>query len=129
MKKLLAILLLLSSFSVLSASFSVDCVQDEGGDRYDLILDSNNMAIVHTNDSDESELVYYDYADVYSNTEYTKTISGGRYIVQLESRNNGYFIGSLFKLEGRKKIQLGSKLDCYDGSSLNIDAWLSEYLN
>jgi hypothetical protein len=129
MKKILSLFLILSSFSVLSASFSVDCVQDEGDDRYNLIFDHNNMAIIHTNDSNETELAYYDYAEVYSNTEYTKTISGGRFIVKLESRDNGYFIGSLFKLEGRNKVQLGSRLDCWDAPSFDIDTWLSEYLD
>ncbi len=117
MKKLLVALTLLSSLSVYA--LSIECYQGDGDDRYDLKFQDDLMVIVHTNDSDQSEQIYYGSATYYGAT---KTISGGRYIVNLadDLRDDS----SLYQLLGRQKYSMTNILECRYGSEYDIDLWV-----
>ncbi len=124
MKKLLTGLLLLGTLS--SFASTIVCSQSDGDDRYDLAFDKKAqfMAIIHTNDSDESEVTFSDYA-TYSSS--TKTISGGRYIVNIDG---GYYEGesALYELEGEKEVELTDMLQCSERDDVDINSWVRSYL-
>ena len=114
MKSIMLVACLLTSFT--SFSKSIECQQDQGDDRYDLLLSEPHLVIVHTNDSDETSTPFYDTATLYEDTQ---TISGGRYIVNLNME--GY--SSLYKLVGREKVLLSDTLYCNETENTDTDAF------
>lgn len=113
-----------------NAGPAFECYQGDGDDRYDLIYALGDMAIVHTNDADETELIYYDSARYYPETE---TISGGRYILNFGGAGHDVdrfdVDASLFKLNGDKKVLLSNIMECQYADTYETDDWVRERLN
>ena len=106
------------------------CYQGDGDDRYDLIYADGDMAIVHTNDRDETELIYYDSADYFPESE---TLTGGRYILNFGGTGHDVDLfdvdASLHKLAGREKVLLSNIMECEFANTRDTDEWVQERMN
>ncbi len=131
MKKSILITLLLSSFSTFAIS-NLECYQvddSEGSERFAVRFQDDRMAIFYADNKDNREIIYFDSAKFSKNTEYSGTIFGGRYIVKLDYRDNGYFVGALYEKMGKVKVELGSELECYDNPVEDIDSWVVDVID
>ncbi len=117
---------LLAMASVIASASTTVCNQAEGDDYYSLAYDKDAqfMAILHTNDSNESDVVFSDYAEYFPSE---KTISGGRYIVNIDG---GVLQGhsTLYRLEGKTPVLLTNILECAERENVDINSWIRKTL-
>jgi len=107
------------SMFIAAQGLALECSQEEGDYRYDLKVQDHLMAILHTNDSDVTEVVAYDAVESYQNGE-VHTV--GRYILV---RNTSDSFSSLYKKVGNKNVLLSDIMTCSEEDLGDINDWVT----